>query len=418
MEFENLKNNKLWMWIIFLLHPLSAFILAIKNYKFKEYRIFILLFLLLWGYSIITIPDSDGDDFKIDYQNTQEYSFKSYSEDIQLVLDGKAINLDVYAQTIKYVSFLISPNYKVYFLLISLVYFLVLLKLMETLWEEVVDKNSRYYLSFFIGCCFIYNISAGINGIRFPLAFWVFSYGALNLILKDKIKYLLIASLSVAIHISLSFSLIFLYLFYFTKYISNRNILFLILAIALIFSYALPSLLASYMSFFGGSVESKLTGYTGEGYLESREDHVQTWNWYIQFNLIGTYYFCFFTLFLSKIKAFKLKFNEISNRLFGFSALMLIHGVLSGSVVDAISNRYNLLADLFVLIYLFYLSAQNYDNKFIKWVNYIYIPIVILNVLVKLRGDLYTLNPVLVFGNSIVVFFINVTKSIQELILG
>lgn len=415
MKLENTKNNKLWLGVIFLFYPLAAFILAIKNYRFKEYRLFLFLFLVLYGYSCVTIPESDGDDYKISYMNTQEYSFKAYAADIQLVLDGKAVNLDVYAQTIKYVSFQISSNYKIYFLLISLVYFFVLLKFLETLWEEVADKNSQYYLSFFIGCCFIYNISAGINGVRFPLAFWVFSYGALNLILKDKIKYLLIASLSIAIHISLSFSLIFLYLFYFTKYISNRNILFLILTIALIFSYALPALLTSYMSFFGGSVESKLTGYTGEDYLETREEHVQNWNWYIQFNLVATYYFCVSALILSKLKIFNLKFDAISNRLFGFTTLMLIHSILSGSVVDAISNRYNTLLNLFGLVYLFYLTAQNFDNKFIKWVNYIYFPILIVNILVKLRGDLYTVSPVLVFGNTISILFIDATKSIQEL---
>ncbi len=234
------------------------------------------------------------------------------------------------------------------------------------------------------------------------------------MILKNKIKYLFIASIAVLIHVSLSFSLIFLFLFYLTKYFSNRNVLFIILIIVFIFSYALPSFINTYMSFFGSSIENKINGYTGDDFMDTREENVKNWNWYVQFNLFGTYYFCVASLILSKIKFFKIKFDTISNRLFGFSAFMLIHSLLSGSVVDSISNRYNILFNLFGLIYIFYLSANNYNNKFIKWLNYIYIPIIIINILVKLRGDLYTLSPVLVFGNAVSIFFVDATESIQE----
>ena len=323
------NSNVLWVWGLFILSPISAFLLAIKNYKFKEYRIFLLMFFLLFGYSSITIPESDGDDYMNAYINTREYSFENYSSDIQLVLDGKANNLDFYAQTIKYISFQISTNYKVYFLLINLVYFLVFLKFLETLWEYIVDRYTFFFISFFLGCCFIYNLSAGINGVRFPLAFWVFSYGALNLILKNNIKYLLIASIAVLIHVSLSFSLIFLYLFYLTKFFSNRNVLLFLLVIAFIFSYALPSFINTYMSFFGTSIENKINGYTADDFMDTREDNVKNWNWYVQFNLFGTYYFCFASLILSKLKFFKIEFDTISNRLFGFSVFMLIYYILN-----------------------------------------------------------------------------------------
>jgi len=83
-------------------------------------------------------------------------------------------------------------------------YFFVLLKFLSTLWETTIIKN-KINLVYFVGICFTLSLAAGLNGIRFPMAFWVFSYGALNLILKNEIKYLLIAALSLLIHFSLGF---------------------------------------------------------------------------------------------------------------------------------------------------------------------------------------------------------------------
>ena len=37
-------------------------------------------------------------------------------------------------------------------------------------------------------CVFIFNFSAGINGVRFPMAFMIFCYGAFNLITTNKTK--------------------------------------------------------------------------------------------------------------------------------------------------------------------------------------------------------------------------------------
>jgi hypothetical protein len=406
------------MWGIFLVYPLIALIFAIKKYKYKDYRIFILLFFCLYGYTYIPIPNSDSTRYMVNYIQAGDYTLAEYSEDVQDVFNGKAEEHDVYAITLKFVSFLFSTNYKFFFLLAAVVYFSVILKFLSDLWEFIKERQIHYYLSYFIGCCFVYNISAGVNGVRFPLAFFVFTYGAMNLILKDHIKYLFIASLSILIHFALSFSVIFLFVFYLIRYYNNKNILFAILFLVYITSNAFPSLISSYLGFLGDSMESQVTGYTNETYMEGREAHAKNWNWYVQFNALSTYYFCFVTVVLSKLKKFDIKFDEVSNRLFGFTVIMIIHSLLSGSVVDSISNRYNNMVSIFGLIYLFYLTSQNYENKYVKYVNYVYMPILIINILVKMRVDLDTISPVLVFGNAIIVFFVDATQSIQELILG
>lgn len=411
------KSNIKMMWVLFVIYPLGALIISAKKFYIKEFRIFILAFFVLFGYSFVIVDDSDGCRYRDDFVAANEYSFNEYSYDIQQVFVGKAANPDFYAITLKYVAKLFTNNYHFYFALAALIYFFVYLKFLGQIYDSVYEISPKFYLNFFIGIIFLFTISGGINGIRFPLALWIFSYGAWNLILKDQFKYLLIAAFSILIHFSLNFSFVFLIIFYASRYNSNRNLLLTLLTIVFVSVSAFPGIFEVLMNFLGGSMGDKMAGYSDEDYIETRVGIVQDWNWYVAFNLYGPYYFYLVTVLLSKFKIFKLKFDTISNRLFGFVIIMLIHSLFSAAIVDPISNRYALLVNLFSLIYLMYLSAANSDSKFLKVMNYIYLPILIISVLVKLRVDLDTFNSVLFFGSAIMVFIIDSSTSIQELLI-
>lgn len=418
MREKTLNNNKLWLWIIFALYPLGALIYSIKNFSKKNYRVFILLFFMFYGYTFLPIPNSDGSRYQDDFASTKAYTFSQYVYDIQEIFKGEANNPDFYAPTLKYVVHSFTSNPSIYFLIAALLYFFVVLKLIGTVWDLVVSKNARYFISFFIGCCFIYNFSAGVNAIRFPFGFMVFAYGALNLILKNEKKYLFIAFLSILIHFAFSFSCVFLLIIYLFKFRSNPWILYLLLLMFAFFGSLFPSLVEQNLEFFGKATESKFDAYTQEGFVETRTEHLQVWNWYVYFNFYSTYFFPLIALFMTRVKFFKIKTDELSEKLYVFSVVMLLHALLSGSVVDVISNRFNLLFIFFTLVYLFYLSLTNYNNKIFRLINYIYIPILIINVLIKFRADLYTVNAIVVFGNVIATFFMDITVSIQEFLLG
>lgn len=373
---------------------------------------------MFYGYTFLPIPNSDGSRYKEDFETTKSYRFSQYYYDIQEIFKGEANNPDFYAPTLKYVVHLITNDYKIYFLIAAFFYFFVSLKLLGTIWDLVVHKNAKYFLSFFIGCCFIYNFSAGINAIRFPFAFMVFSYGALNLIMKNEKKYLFIAFLSILIHFAFSFSFVFLVVIYLFKFKSNPWILYLLLLLFAFFGTLFPSLVEQNLEFFGKATESKFDAYTQEGFVETRAEHLQVWNWYVYFNFYSTYFFPMIALFMTRVKFFKIKTDELSEKLYVFTVVMLLHALLSGSVVDVISNRFNLLFIFFTLIYLFYLSLTNYNNKIFRLLNYVYIPILIVNILIKFRADLYTVNAIVVFGNVIATFFMDISISIQDFLLG
>jgi hypothetical protein len=54
----------------------------------------------------------------------------------------------------------------------------------------------------------------------------------------------------------------------------------------------------------------------------------------------------------------------------------------------------------------------------LKTLSRLYIPIFIIHVLVVFRADLYTVSPWLIFGNPVLMWLLETTGSIQELILG
>jgi len=413
-----LETNKLWLWIIFIIYPLGALFYSIKNFTVKKYRIFILLFFMFYGYTFLPIPNSDGSRYQEDFATTKSYNFSQYFYDIEEIFKGNANNPDIYAPTLKFVIHSFTSDPKIYFLFAAMLYFLVVLKLLGTIWDLVAKKNVKYFISFFIGCCFIYNFSAGINAIRFPFAFMVFAYGALNLILKDEKKFLFIAFLSVLIHFAFSFSFAFLVIIYLTKFRSNPWILYSLIILFIIFGSLFPSFIEQNLDIFGKASESKFDAYTQEGFVETREEHLQVWNWYVYFNFYSTYFFTIITLFLTRVRFCKIKTDAISEKLYVFAVIMLLHSLLSGSIVDVISNRFNLLFIFFTLVYLFYLSKDNYNNRIFRLLNYIFIPILIINILIKFRADLYTVNAIVVFGNVIATFFMDISVSIQDFLLG
>jgi hypothetical protein len=411
------KSNTFFLWIFFLIYPLGAFVVAIRNYRFKEFRIFILLFLSLLGYTYIPVPNSDGDRHKNEFVSTVTYGFEKYVNDINSVIKGTAESKDFYIISVKYISLLLSTDFKIFFLILAILYFSVFLKVLETLWDNII-LISKENLVYFIGICFVLNITAGVSGIRFPMAFWVFSYGSLNLIFKNEFKYLLIASLSVLIHFSLGFSMVFLILFYVSRFTSNRNVLFLLLATVAIVAAVIPSTISSYLTIFGSAQEESINAYSNEDYIEGRENLIEEWNWYLKINFYSYYYFFIAVLVLTKLKFFNVNFDTISNRLFGFGIIMTIQFLLTATFLDPISNRYMTIFYLFGLIYMFYLASINQGNKFMKITRNIFIPILMLNILIKIRADLYSISPVLAFGNAISVFIYDSAVSVQDYLLN
>ena len=412
------KKDNGALWFVSFIFPLASLIIAIKNFELVTYRKYILFFALLYGFTYIPIQYSDADSYANRLEQYKNYDSYDYISDITSIYERDAKYPDIYAYTLFFITGNISSDPQIFRMLTALLYFFILIKLIGTLRALTVDLRWKYFIWFFLGCVFLMNFSAGINGVRFPMAIMVFAFGALNYLLTKKKKFLIIAALSTLIHFSMLYVVLILILQFFIRDIKNTGLMYLILLLAIVFTTFFVGFIQSGMGFLGDAYEAKLLEYTSDAYILSREDHVLRWNWYLQFDRYSTYIFSIIAVLLTKIIKGRLTFDRIANRLFTFAVLITTASIISGAMVDSISNRYFLLANFFSLSYLFYLSTINQKSKLLINLSRIYIPIFILHALIIFRGDLYTVSPYLLFGNPIIMLFYKSDVSIQTLLLG
>jgi len=414
-----MRRNLAFTWLVFLVLPALSFIVAVRNYSLPHYKVLVLGFLMLYGFTFIPIPDADGTRYIEEFNTYSSYSFDDFSEILTNKYTSSEDDPDIYSTILLYLSTRISRNYHIFFLLAALIYFAVALKLWETLWSSGGVKSQNWHTVFFIGTLFILNISAGVNGIRYPLGLMVFSLAALKFIMKPRVKYLLLGCLSVLVHFSLLFPLIFLLLFSVLQRIKTTKIVMLSLLFALLTASVISQFVSSNTSIFGAAYQVKLEGFTGEDYLASRTSHISGWNWYVQINLFATTYFLIIALILIQFKRFRLSIDETSNRLLMFSIVILIQCIISGNILDPITNsRYYLIMNLFGLATLFYIGARNQPGNLIKTLAYAYMPILLLRVLIILRNDLHTVSPPLVFGNILSILFVETDTSVYDMLFN
>lgn len=413
-----IKKFEYTLWALFAIWPLMSFFLAIRNFHIKRYRKFIILFGVLYGLTFIPIPESDGSRYAQRFEETGIYTLDQYIDDIMHIYDRGAVQPDVYAHTLFFILSKISENAQFFHMITALVYFFVFIMLLASIYDLSQGVWGKYYLWFFLGCVFVLSLSIGINGVRYPLAFMVFTLGVFKLIVTRKRFYLLIALMSPLIHYMFIFPVVFLLIFHFVPLSRNQLFLVIFLAISLLAGAIFHNFIQSNIGFLGGSYESRLADYTNERYIENREQLVVQMNWYVILRFYASHYFPLMAILIVWLMQKKLQFNDISKNLLAFAILMIIVSFITGGMVDAVSNRFTSLSNIFSFIFLFYISLLNKESIMLKNISRIYIPIFVLHILIMFRVDLYTVNPWLIFGNPIVMWFQETTVSIQELIFG
>ena len=405
--------------LLFLIWPLGTLYLAVRNFHIKPYRKYILFFGILYGLTFMPVSDSDGERHAQYFENQKVYSLEDYIDNITHFYGSNSTYQDIYVYSLYYWIGLFSSSVKVFHMVVAFIYFSVYLSLLGFVFDFVTQKDNKPIIWFFVGLAFLSNLSDGLNGIRWPLATMVFLLGSFKLIITNERKYLFLAAIAPLIHFAMAYQLIFLLIFYFTKRFYRPIYAYSFVIFAIAASAIFSGFIQGNVSLLGEKYETKVVGYTtNEAYKAGRELHVQAWNWYVQLNSFATYYFAILSLVILSLFRKKFTWDDKARRLEYVSYIFLAASILSGGMVDSISNRYSVMVVAVVLFLLFYMSGPNRDNSLLKKLKLIYIPLLIIHVLVIFRGDLYTVSPVLIFGNPVVMFFYQATESIQTFFLG
>lgn len=386
------SNNEAYIYLLFLLSPMISFIVAIAQFKHKSVRKIIVVFGGLYGYFFIPIEDSDATTFASIYERLYDYNFTAYLTDITNIASPDNRFPDIYAFTMFFVGTTFTNNPQFFHMLTGLVYFAVYVALIGYIYDQDKKVLTKSYAVFFLGLVFILSLSAGINGVRWPLAFMVYMYGAVRVLTSTNRKYFFIAALSILIHFSFVPAVLALALYYFLPYVRKPNVLMALAIFSLIAGAFVSNVIFDNSDSFGDVGEGKLTGYTGEGYVEGREANAKGHNFYIPILRYGGYYFSLFCLFLFWFMQRRMKTSKITNNLYGFAILMAAISFMAGAVVDIATNRYTSLVTFSTFTFLVFLGIQNQGSKIFNRLKYVFAPFIILSALLIIKVDYQTLS--------------------------
>lgn len=406
MGDELKKKNVGILWIFFIIYPFIAFVNTVRFPKKKQYRVFVYAFAIFYGYTFVPVEGSDSTRYEERINQIGNYPFNEYWKDISTMYDANVLYNDAYVYTVFFIVSKFSENIVTYRVVFASVYFYVLLALFYGIFDYVQDnKKYKSVLWYALGILFLLNLSAGINGVRFPLALQLFLLGFFKYVTTNNWKFLILCISAFFVHFMVGFSLLFLIIFVFTKRYYNP---FYALGLCLVFfGISSAGLVASNSSLLGKGIGQRTEAYTGnEDYLEQRNSHLDAVNWYIKFDRFSTYYFGLLSLILLIAYRKKIFKDRLANQLEYFAILMYISSFVSAQMVDELSNRYYIFANASFLIFMYYLSSINHNNKIIRRLTYIFIPIGLLHILITMRGDQETFSPYLIIGNVFTQYYV------------
>jgi hypothetical protein len=382
-------NNKAYLFIIFLMSPVIALIYAVKNFSNKRYHVIILMFAFLYGYTFLIIPDSDSVRYQFYYQGVAQYTWPDFLYQILNVYSDSTGYSDIYMLSLSFLCTRFDANFQIFMGIHSVIYFSLLIGIAITILENISKFDYKRYLVYFIGALTLYSLATGIIGIRFPIGVMVFSYFTLKYIFSNKLKYVILGGLSFLCHISLVPVCLGLLLFYLLSFVKGFR---LKLFFVLLFLITLTNINITDVAEGVDSdvITDKVGSYTNEDFIKGREDHTKKWNWYVQLRMVAGYNFLIAALFLSRLKIFKLKTNETINKFFLLTLIFLGIAVFNSTYLDSISNRYNHFFNFICLLYLFFLFSFNKTTRLSVSLKWIFLFILILNILIGLRADSYT----------------------------
>ena len=425
-------NNIAAIWILFILWPFSAFIAALRKGFDKHYQAIILAFAFLYGYSVY-LYGGDILDFKEEYHAISLISWHEYIEAISTKLDIFSSNThfqlynftdskpDIYAVTLQFVLSRFSDSPRLFWGIVSLIYvkfFLMFLNQVKINFEITSLKRYHYiYIAFLV---LVVPFYVGVTGVRFWTALFLFVYLLFKFLNTDKSKYIGYMPLSILIHYSF-FVPVSILLVIFVVPLKKWFTILLVYASIIFFITTSTTTVFNYLNkgvsmFEETSLEESVSSYADQSLVQKKQIKHASTNWYVRLRSDSVFYLLIFAFLLEFTGIIRLNTNKITQKLYPylivFFAVALI-GYNLGSI-GRFKNIFYLLAFARYAI----IFPININSKYLKYLAMAFSPILVLYVLVTFRGGFYTIDPLLLVSNPIILFLTRSSESLSEFLIG
>lgn len=356
-SFNDSEKIKYYL-ITFILWPFLAFMLAIKDFKSKIAKKVVYIFLIYYGFNMfIGAIGADAEGYA---RKIVRYSELPFSEFFNVV-SGKysESSIDFFEPFISFLSAQVTDYYGFAFAIWAGIFGFFYLKSTSRLHEMYLENpgwNKLIVLSFFV---FIMPITA-VAGVRMWTAMWIFFYGAYQVILYRKTKYLFLTLGACLVHFSFMIPNAILVMFYFA---GNRTAIYTALVVL---SFVLPNLIAPTFEvisgYMGGGIQERYDMYSNETYMEGRAYSYQDLPLYIRIGHETIYYFLVSILIVIGFFYKKLMNANHEKSLFNFCLLFLAF-VNFGKSIPSLGTRFQVLFYLFTAVYFMLYLIKQTESK-------------------------------------------------------
>lgn len=256
--------------VLFFIHPFIAFLVALRHLKSKQALIVLVLFFTLFGFTFIA-QNERADSFHYAsefnyYRNSSTYAFMA---EVQEYLTFETNRKDLYTLSSYYLVSRFTDNYHVLMALWAMVFSFLFIKSFKFFVVRPEFRTSIY--TSLLAFLFIYsNNIYNINGVRFWTAAWLSVYVVFEVVVNNKMKFILLAFIAPLIHISYVVFPLILLVYPFIK--TQNKLLIYLFFISFFVGEISVQLAHNYQDILPQAIQNMIWSYTEGEYIQEKVD--------------------------------------------------------------------------------------------------------------------------------------------------
>lgn len=345
-------------FLLFVIWPFMAFITALSNYRHKEAKRIVYLFLIYYGLTFV-IAQTGMDSYQ--YVRRFEYNATLPFSDFFKIVSGlysSDTTVDILEPFISFIVSRFTDDYRFLFAAYAALFgffYLKSINLLYSRYEKNPGWNSLIFMIFFI----IVIPITSINAPRMWIAAWMFFFGAYHVILNRDPRYFLLTFGGCLMHWSYILVNVILVIYYF---VGNRNfIYFPIVLLSFIFPNGLVPFFTWASGNSGAALQLRYSGYSSEDYNLAVMEDLQQTRWFVNISNDIVFYYLLFALIIIYLMHRKLMNLTAENNLFSFLLLFLAFVNFGTPFPDF--ARFKIIFLLFATFYIFLFLMKLPGNR-------------------------------------------------------
>ncbi len=276
-DYFDAERNKGFLFLLYILWPFGAFLYALKHFRKKESAIIFILFAMLYGYTFMHRADSER--VKNEFQEVANLQ----GTDVRKYFTEKTRETpDIFLPLVNITVSRVTASPHILYMVYAFIYFSFVIACFYSLYKltpphSKIKIESALFLLLFL----LYIRYSAINGVRFWIACFIFSYSLIRLIYYNEKKFLFLILSTPLIHFAYLFVLPIVAIYYALR--KNILLCYAFLIFSLFFNMFISIDFLESLGIFSPANISRMSLYLYEGNVESNLLERASTRWVVKY---------------------------------------------------------------------------------------------------------------------------------------